>query len=321
LASGGTSIITQAVMPSMRLLQFAGEPARRCNTCAYNCTFIAPSCLTDFAEIMYLSMQGCGVGFSVESYNVEQLPQIARPTDTVHPTHIITDSKEGWCDALTAGLRAWYAGDDITFDYTNIRPAGARLKTMGGKASGPEPLRALLEFAREKIQRRSGRRLRPIDVHDIICKIGECVVAGGVRRTAMISLSDLDDTELRGAKTGQFYLTEPQRSIANNSAVYETPPSSHELIEEWVALMQSGSGEGGVFNRGSLAATIPKRRRAYFTAQGLIDEQGLVRGPNGTTPAGEIILHPNSFAISPKSLRRSGDRLENLTTKGALLLF
>ncbi|MHB8860647.1 MAG: ATP cone domain-containing protein, partial [Minisyncoccota bacterium] len=182
-----TGILKQEVMPSMRLMQFAGEPARRCNTCAYNCTFTAPTKLTDFAEIMYLSMQGCGVGFAVESQNVEQFPQIMKQAGQKLPTHVIADSKEGWCDALTLGVTTWYAGKDIAFDFSKIRPAGARLKTMGGKASGPEPLRSLLAFARERIFARQGRRLRSIDVHDIICKIGECVVAGGVRRTAMIS--------------------------------------------------------------------------------------------------------------------------------------
>ena len=177
-------ILKQEVMPSMRLMQFSGEAARRCNTCAYNCTFTSPTKLEDFAEIMYLSMQGCGVGFAVESQNVEQFPQITKQSGKKLPVHVIADSKEGWCDALTVGITTWYAGKDIGFDFSQVRPAGARLKTMGGKASGPEPLTSLLAFARERILSRQGRRLRPIDVHDIICKIGECVVAGGVRRTA-----------------------------------------------------------------------------------------------------------------------------------------
>nr|MBP9757601.1 ribonucleoside-triphosphate reductase [Candidatus Paceibacterota bacterium] len=164
------AILRQDVMPSMRLMQFAGEAARRCNTCAYNCTFIAPEALDDLAEIMYLSMQGCGVGFAVESQNIEKLPQIRRQTNRKQGVHTVGDSKEGWCDALKLGLHAWYEGSDIEFDYSLIRPAGARLTVMGGKASGPEPLRALLEFAREKILRRQGRRLRAIDAHDIICK-------------------------------------------------------------------------------------------------------------------------------------------------------
>src|SRR5262249_51787006 len=141
------------------------------------------------------------------------------------PTHIIEDSKEGWCKALILGMQTWYSGKDINFDYSKLRPAGARLKTFGGKSSGPEPLRALLEFSRIKILERQGRRLTNINVHDILCKIGEVVVSGGVRRSAMISLSDLDDQAMRDAKKGQFYYNEPQRSIANNSAVYLEKPT------------------------------------------------------------------------------------------------
>ncbi len=312
------AILRQEVMPSMRLMQFAGEPARRCNTCAYNCTFTAPSKLEDFAEIMYLSMQGCGVGFSVESQNIEKLPQIQKQSGKAVPTHAVDDSKEGWCDALTLGLRAWYAGKDIEFDYSHIRPAGARLKTMGGKASGPEPLRSLMEFAREKILRRQGRRLRSIDAHDIICKIGECVVAGGVRRTAMISLSDLDDVELRDAKKGQFFLTEPHRSVANNSAVYSTRPSNTELMEEWVALMKSGSGERGIFNRGSLAHTLPKRRAAYFKKIGFISPDGTVVGSVGTNPCGEILLQSKQFCNLSEVIARAGDTEDSLVRKARL---
>lgn len=312
------AILTQEVMPSMRLMQFAGTAARRCNACAYNCTFIAPTKLEDFAEIMYLSMQGCGVGFAVESQNVEQLPQIQKQTKKKLPAHRVADSKEGWCDALTAGLKAWYGGKDIEFDYSLIRPAGARLKVMGGKASGPEPLRSLLEFAREKILKRQGRRLRSIDVHDVICKIGECVVSGGVRRTAMISLSDLDDVELRDAKKGQFFLTEPYRMVANNSAVYETKPSNTELMEEWVALMKSGSGERGIFNRGSLANTLPTRREKYFKKVGFIGEDGIAQGPIGTNPCGEIILQSKQFCNLSEVIARVDDTHESLVRKARL---
>lgn len=309
------AILRQDVMPSMRLMQFAGAPARKCNTCAYNCTFIAPRKLKDFAEIMYLSMQGCGVGFTVESQNIEQLPQIQKQTKKKLAAHTVADSKEGWCDALTLGLETWYAGRDIDFDYSLIRPAGARLKTMGGKASGPEPLRSLLEFAREKIFRRQGRRLRGIDAHDIICKIGECVVAGGVRRTAMISLSDLDDTDLRDAKKGQFFLTEPYRSVANNSAVYESKPSNTELIEEWAALMKSGSGERGIFNRGAILNTLPKRRAAYFKKHGFLSEDGIVHGPIGTNPCGEILLQSKQFCNLSEVIARASDTHETLIRK------
>jgi len=308
-------ILKQEVMPSMRLMQFAGEAARRCNTCAYNCTFTAPTKLEDFAEIMYLSMQGCGVGFAVESQNVEQLPQIKKQTGQKLPTHIIVDSKEGWCDALTLGMKTWYDGKDILFDFSQVRPAGARLKTMGGKASGPEPLRSLLAFTRERIFSRAGRRLRAIDAHDIICKIGECVVAGGVRRTAMISLSDLDDVEMRDAKRGQFYIPDPHRSVANNSAVYETRPTNAELMDEWVALMKSGSGERGIFNRGSLSVTFPKRRIDHFKKIGFIGEDGVVRGSIGTNPCAEIILQSKQFCNLSEVIARADDTEASLLRK------
>ena len=313
-----TGILKQEVMPSMRLMQFAGDPARRCNTCAYNCTFTAPTKLEDFAEIMYLSMQGCGVGFAVESQNIEQLPQIMKQVGKKGDVHLIADSKEGWCDALTLGLRTWYAGKDVTFDYSQIRPAGARLKTMGGKASGPEPLKSLLAFARERVLSRQGRRLRTIDAHDIICKIGECVVAGGVRRTAMISLSDLDDVEMRDAKKGQFYMTDPHRSVSNNSAVYEAQPTNAELMDEWVALMKSGSGERGIFNRGSLAKTMPKRREEYFKSVGFIGEDGVTHGSIGTNPCAEIILQSKQFCNLSEIIARASDTEASLLRKARL---
>ncbi|OGG41218.1 ribonucleoside-triphosphate reductase [Candidatus Kaiserbacteria bacterium GWA2_50_9] len=313
-----TGILKQEVMPSMRLMQFSGEPARRCNTCAYNCTFIAPTKLEDFAEIMYLSMQGCGVGFAVESQNVEQLPQIMKQRGKKANIHTIADSKEGWCDALTLGLTTWYAGNDVTFDFSQIRPAGARLKTMGGKASGPEPLKSLLAFTREKVLSRQGRRLRTIDAHDVICKIGECVVAGGVRRTAMISLSDLDDVEMRDAKKGQFYMTDPHRSIANNSAVYEVQPTNTELMDEWVALMKSGSGERGIFNRGSLTASLPKRRVDYFKKVGFISEEGVVQGSIGVNPCAEIILQSKQFCNLSEVIARANDTEASLLKKARL---
>lgn len=309
------AILKQEIMPSMRLMQFAGDPARKCNTCAYNCTFTAPVKLEDFAEIMYLSMMGCGVGFAVESQNIQQLPQIQKQTGEKLPTHVIEDSKEGWCDALTFGLKTWYDGKDVTFDYSKIRPAGARLKTMGGKASGPEPLMSLLSFARERILSRQGRRLRNIDAHDVICKIGECVVAGGVRRTAMISLSDLDDVELRDAKKGQFYMTDPHRSVANNSAVYEVRPTNVELMDEWVALMKSGAGERGIFNRGSLAKTMPKRRLDYFKKRGFLGTDGVVRGSIGTNPCAEIILQSKQFCNLSEVIARSHDTEATLLRK------
>lgn len=308
------AILRQEVMPSMRLMQFAGLAAHRTNVCAYNCSFIAPSKITDFAEVMYISMCGTGVGFSVESKNVQALPQIKHQAGKMLPAHVIDDSKEGWCDALTLGLKTWFNGEDIAFDYSKLRPAGARLKTMGGKSSGPEPLRSLLIFAREKILRRQGRRLSNIDVHDILCKIGDVVVSGGVRRSAMISLSDLDDQEMRDAKKGQFYYTEPQRSIANNSAVYEEKPSNTQFIDEWIALMKSGSGERGIFNRGSLMVTMPERRKAIWRDQKHISGDRVV-GPIGTNPCAEIILQSKQFCNLSEVIARAEDTESSLIRK------
>jgi ribonucleoside-diphosphate reductase alpha chain len=276
------AILKQEAMPSMRLLQFAGKAARKQNVCAYNCSFIAPRSFQDCAEIMYISMCGTGVGFSVESENVQALPQIQKQTGRKLPVHVIADSREGWADALALGMKTWYEGNDIDFDFSQVRPAGSRLKTMGGKSSGPDPLRSLLGFTRERILRRQGRRLSNIDAHDIICKIGECVVAGGVRRSAMISLSDLDDEALRDAKKGQFYFTEGQRMLANNSAVYLAKPDTQTFLDEWTALVKSGSGERGIFNRGGLSQTLPERRLKQWS-DGIYPSFG-------TNPCGEIIL-------------------------------
>jgi len=258
------AILNQEVMPSMRLMWSAGHAAEKTNVSAYNCSFIAPYRLEDFAEIMYLLMCGTGVGFSVESQTVQQLPIVRRQVGKNLKTHMIEDSKEGWGNTLTLGLKTWYSGKDISFDFSHLRPAGARLKTMGGRSSGPEPLKALLEFSRAKILAAQGRRLSNTDVHDIICKIGEVVVMGGVRRSALISLSDLDDTEMRLAKSGKFYLTNPQRMMANDSAVYNEKPTATKFLEEWLALAESGAGERGIFNKGGLSKQLPQRRWKTF---------------------------------------------------------
>jgi hypothetical protein len=247
------AILNQQAMPSMRLFQFSGKAARATHVCAYNCSYIAPESFQDLAEIMYVSMCGTGAGFSVESRNVEKFPQIAMQTGEKAPTHIIPDSKEGWADALVLGMNTWASGKDIEFDFSQLRPEGARLKTMGGKSSGPAPLQRLLAFTRQIMLSRQGRRLRSIDLHDIICMIGDCVVSGGVRRSAMISLSDLDDQDIRDAKKGAFYMTHPHRMLANNSAIYINKPTNEEFLKEWMALIESRSGERGIFNRGSLA--------------------------------------------------------------------
>lgn len=311
------AILKQEIMPSMRLMQFAGEAARASNVAAYNCSYIAPSKVEDFAEIMYISMCGTGVGYSVESQNVQALPQIKYQSGEKMKTITVGDSKEGWCDALTIGLKTWYDGKDVEFDFSQIRPAGARLKTMGGKASGPEPLRSLLAFARERIMARQGRRLRNIDAHDIICKIGECVVAGGVRRSAMISLSDLDDVEVRDAKKGQFFMTDPHRSIANNSAVYMEKPANEEFMDEWVALMKSRTGERGIFNRGGLLKQLPARRLKFWEETDYVKNDRVV-GPAGTNPCGEIILKSKQFCNLTEVVARADDTKESLIRKARL---
>ncbi|MBP6856441.1 MAG: ribonucleoside-triphosphate reductase [Candidatus Pacebacteria bacterium] len=311
------AILNQESMPSMRLIQFAGLPARKTNVCAYNCSFIAPSSFQDFGEIVYISMCGTGVGYTVESKNIQALPQIKLQSGKKLPVYVVPDSKEGWADALVFGMKTWFEGNDVDFDYSQLRPAGARLKIMGGKSSGPQPLIDLITFTRERILRRQGRHLRNIDAHDIICKIGECVVSGGVRRSALISLSDLDDEEIRDAKSGQFYLTEGQRSLANNSAVYERKPSATEFMEEWVALMKSGSGERGIFNRGSLHATLPDRRIKLWQKEykGYFAPDGRIVGPIGTNPCGEIILQSKQFCNLSEVVARADDTEETLMRK------
>jgi ribonucleoside-diphosphate reductase alpha chain len=312
-----TAILNQEVMPSMRLMQFSGEAARRCNSCGYNCSYIAPTKLEDFAEILYLSSKGVGVGYGVESWSVEQLPQIKQQTGKKLSTYVIADSAEGWANALTHGLKTWFDGSDVSFDYSKIRPAGARLRVMGGKASGPDPLRDLLDFTRERVLTRQGRRLRNIDAHDIICKIGEAIVSGGVRRAAMISLSDLDDDQIRDAKNGQFWLTNPQRSLANNSAVYEEKPSNTEFMDEWISLMKAGTGERGIFNRGSLDTQLPERRLKYLQKKyGNTPEAGRNKiGKPGTNPCGEIILQSKQFCNLTEVICRATDTEATLARK------
>ncbi|MFZ5390933.1 MAG: ribonucleoside-triphosphate reductase, partial [Patescibacteria group bacterium] len=260
----------------------------------------------DFAEIMYVLMCGTGVGFSVERQTVEQLPIIQRQTGQKLPSHLVEDSKEGWSNALVLGLNTWSKGQDIEFDYSAIRPQGARLKTMGGRASGPGPLMSLMKFVRSKMMERQGRRLTTLDAHDIICKIGEVVVMGGVRRSALISLSDLDDLEMRHAKDGQFYLKHPERAMANNSATYNDKPELDQFLDEWINIMRSGSGERGIFNRGALAKQLPKRRWPIFAPD---------MHTSGTNPCGEIILKSKQFCNLSEVVARAEDTETTLLKK------
>ena len=299
------AILNQEICPSMRLLWSAGKACDATNVCAYNCAYIAPESWDDLAEIMYVSMCGAGCGFAVEPENVEKFPQIKKQTGHKLEDILVEDSKEGWCDAFVLACRAWTNGNDVDIDYSMIRPAGARLLTMGGRSSGPAPLQELLNFTRTKILSRQGRRLTTLDLHDIVCQIGLIVVAGGVRRSALISLSSLDDVAMRDSKKGAFWQTEGQRSMANNSAVYEVKPSAKEFLEEWTALVSSGSGERGIFNRGGLEQQVPARRW-----EKLKDESQV-----GVNPCGEIYLRSKQFCNLTSIVVRPDDDMANLKRK------
>lgn len=299
------AILNQDICPSMRLFWSAGAPCRKSNVWAYNCSYIAPTKLQDFGEIMYILMCGAGLGFAVESENVQQLPQIKKQTGKKLKTHVVEDSKEGWADAFVLALRSWFSGKDIDFDYSEVRPEGSRLKTAGGRASGQQPLINLMDFAKDKILAKQGRRLSNIDVHDIVCQIGLIVVAGGVRRSALISLSELDDIEMRDAKKGQFYMTEPQRSMSNNSAIYDSKPTAEQFLDEWTALIKSKSGERGIYNRGSLDKQMPARRWETFKDQ----------SQTGLNPCGEINLRSKQFCNLTSIVVRGNDTEQTLRRK------
>lgn len=311
-------MLKMGVMPSMRLLQFAGPAARRNNLCAYNCCYVAPKSLIDLRDIMYVLMNGTGVGFSVESKYTSKFPVIKfQPTSkegegqssssSSRPTFKIPDSKEGWCDAFYYGLQAWYEGRDVHFDYSLIRPFGSKLKTMGGTASGPEPLVNLLRFSRKIILGNQGRQLTPIMIHDLICHIAQTVVVGSVRRSALISLSDLEDKDMRDAKQGEFWKTDLHRCQANNSAVYSSKPSDEVLMDEWNSLIKSRSGERGIFSRSHLIYQLPKRRIELLGEEGVQDL--------GTNPCGEILLQDGGLCNLSTAVCRPGDTEEDLKRK------
>ncbi len=299
------AILHREVCPSMRLLWAAGPASRNSNVTAYNCSYIAPRSWRDLSEIMYLSMCGAGVGFSVEPENVEKFPQIQKQISKKAPTIVVEDSKTGWCEAFVAACSAWEKGFDVDIDYSKVRPAGARLLTMGGRASGPGPLIELMQFTRKKILARQNRRLTTLDLHDIICQIGLIVVAGGVRRSALISLSALDDVDMRDAKKGTFWQTEGQRSMANNSAVYEVKPTAEGFLDEWTALVKAKSGERGMFNRGGLEKQVPPRRWEKL--------KSAVQA--GVNPCGEIYLQSKQFCNLTSIVVRPSDDIDSLKRK------
>jgi ribonucleoside-diphosphate reductase alpha chain len=293
--------------PSMRCVQMAGPALNRCHVGVYNCSFQFLQSTTDLAEELYVLMQGTGVGFSVEAeFAVEKFPRVKRQKKSVEAaTYVIPDTTEGWCDAYKAGLDAWWAGEDLRFDYSQIREAGTPLKTKGGKSSGPGPLKDLLEFARKRILARQGRYLSSLDLHDINCFAHRIVRMGGVRRASGISLSDLHDHEMRDCKQGEFWNTNNQRNQANNSAVYNEKPDALVWMEEWLTLAKSGSGERGIFNRGGLKNQFPKRRK----------HQGHLFGTN---PCGEIILRHKQFCNLSIAVIRPTDTYEDIERKTIL---
>ncbi len=294
-------MLEMRAMPSMRILQMAGPALERCNVGAYNCAYLPIDSWASFGELLYILMQGTGAGFSVELDYVDSLPRIKRQKGDKPKKYTVPDTTEGWCFALTKGLETWAAGEDISFDFSRIRPQGTVLKVKGGRASGPEPLRQLLEFTKTKLLASQGRRLDPIDAHDIACFCGQIVQVGGVRRAALISLSDLEDRDMRDAKNGQFWLNNVQRSMANNSAVYHERPKPGIFLEEWLCLLKSGNGERGVFNRGGLTAQIPSRRKKNKEF--------------GVNPCGEIILRPRQFCNLTIAIARPGDTESDLHAK------
>ena len=294
------------VVPSMRSIMTAGKALDRDNTAGYNCSYLPVDDPKAFDEAMYILLCGTGVGFSVEQKYVNKLPEIPEKMFKSDTTVVVADSKEGWAKALRQVIALLYSGEIPKWDLRKIRPAGARLKTFGGRASGPAPLNELFEFVIRKFQAAAGRKLNTLECHDIMCKVAEVVVVGGVRRSAMISLSDLNDDKMRHAKTGQWWTDNPQRALANNSAVYEQKPDVGQFMNEWISLYQSHSGERGIFNR---EAAIKQSAR-----NGRRDSEYEF----GTNPCSEIILRPYQFCNLSEVVVREADTIYELERKVTL---
>lgn len=298
------AVLNLEIMPSMRSLMTAGEALKRDNTAGYNCSYVAVNRVRAFDEILYILMCGTGVGFSVERQYVEKLPTIAEVFTDSDTTIIVQDSKAGWAKAFRELISLLIGGQVPKWDISKIRPAGARLKTFGGRASGPKPLEDLFRFTTETFRRAAGRKLTSIECHDIVCKVAEIVVVGGVRRSALISLSNLTDERMRDAKTGAWWNDNPQRALANNSVAYKEKPEIGTFMDEWVSLYKSKSGERGIFNRQAAQKTVAKL--------------GDRRDPNyefGTNPCSEIILRDCEFCNLTEVVVRAEDTPETLVKK------
>ena len=298
-----TQIMNLGVMPSMRALMTAGPALDRCHVGGYNCSYIPVDSPRSFDECMYILMCGTGVGFSVERENVDKLPVVNEHFEDSTTIITVGDSRPGWAKALRELIAMLYVGQVPTWDVSQVRPAGARLKTFGGRASGPAPLVELFQFCIQKFKGAKGRRLFPIECHDLMCKIGEVVVVGGVRRSALISLSNLGDDQMRHAKSGQWWENEGQRALANNSVAFKGKPEMGTFMREWTSLYESKSGERGIFNRkaAQVKASENGRRDAdhYF----------------GCNPCSEIILRPYQFCNLTEVVCRVTDDLASLKEK------
>jgi ribonucleoside-triphosphate reductase len=297
------AILNLEVMPSMRALMTAGPALSRDNTAGYNCSYLPVDDPKSFDEAMFILLCGTGVGFSVERQYVKKLPDVPDNLFQSDTTVIVKDSKEGWAKSLRQVIALLYSGEIPKWDVSKVRPAGSKLKTFGGRASGPAPLVDLFSFVIRVFANAKGRKLSSIECHDIMCKIGEVVVVGGVRRSAMISLSNLSDDRMRHAKSGAWWENDPQRALANNSVSYTEKPDAVSFMREWMSLVESGSGERGIFNREASVAQAKKNGR---------------RDPNfefGTNPCSEIILRPYQFCNLTEVVVRTSDTVESLERK------
>jgi ribonucleoside-triphosphate reductase (thioredoxin) len=297
------SIKDMKVMPSMRALMTSGKALERDNTCGYNCSFLPIDDPKAFDEAMFILLCGTGVGFSVERQFINQLPEIPEKLFDSETIISVRDSKEGWAKALRMLIALLYTGEIPKWDLTKVRPAGAPLKTFGGRSSGPGPLSELFKFVVKLFRNAHGRRLTSLECHDIMCKIGEVVVVGGVRRSAMISLSNLSDDRMRHAKAGAWWEANPQRALSNNSAVYNEKPEIGTFMAEWISLYESKSGERGLFSR-EACQTIAKRNGRRNSDQLF-----------GTNPCSEIILRPYGFCNLTEVVIRADDTMETIKDK------
>jgi ribonucleoside-triphosphate reductase len=300
------AVLSLKVMPSMRSLMTAGEALRRENVAGYNCSYLPIDRPKAFAEVLYVLMCGTGVGFSVERQEISKLPVVPESFDRTAFDVIVGDSKLGWAEAFHTLITCLYAGTIPNIDYSLIRPAGERLKVFGGRASGPEPLRDLFEFTIRTFHNAAGRKLNSLEVHEIVCKTGEIVVVGGVRRSAEISLSNLSDQRMRDAKSGNWWMEKPHLALSNNSAAYSEKPEVGQFMDEWAALYRSRSGERGIFNReGAINKILRLGRRDH-------------RYDFGTNPCGEIVLRPRGFCNLTEAVVREGDSVAELMEKVSL---